>query len=476
MNKMQKNLLWEAYTTLQRTELREFARFVRSPFFNNKTQLIGLSDYLRVCTEKNVIPNNDAAFAAAYPELAAAGTDMVKLRLANSDLLALLEHYWVYNEKFADNLRDKIQLSSVYRRRGLEKHFQITLREARQNREKMPWRHAESYHNQYLLEWEQFQFAATQKRYDTFNLQEINDLMDTNYIAHKLRLVCVARSHQTVTGQQYDFGLFDPVLQHLDGHQLLDEPAVGLYYHACYFLAQHHPDAHAHFFRFRGILTQAARQFPPEELRTLYLLALNFCIKNSNTGAEKMAWFRQTWELYREALDYDILLENGQLSRFAFNNIASVAVHLGEVEWAAEFIQQYIHLVEKKFRAAARSLNLARVAFAQRRFDEALQHLQEADYRDLISGMSARIIQLKIYYETAAIELLESHLDSIKTYLLRQRATGYHRDNYLELVRITRALIRCNSKDTNELNALRQTIIEHPNLMEKEWFLAVLKA
>ncbi len=468
---MQKTLLWEAFATLDRPELRDMAKFVRSPFFNGKPQLVGLADYLRTCSETNVVPTNEGAFAATYPDLAAKGTDMVRLRLAASDLLALLEHYWIYKEKCADLDRAKIRLASVYRKRGLQKHFDITLREARNSRAASLWRHAEHYHDQYLVEWEQFQFAATQKRYDTFNLQAIHDLMDEAYMARKLRLACLSLSHQTVTGQHYQLGLHAAIVQQVEAQQLATRPAIGLYYHAYHFLAQGTPDAQGHFYRFKAMLTESASMFPPDELRTLYLLGLNHCIKQSNTSGDKSIWYRQTFDMYREALELEILLENGHLSRFAVNNITSIALHLGETDWADNFIEKHIVQVEKKFRAAARSLNLAKIAYTRRQFDTALQLLQEADYRDLISSMSARIIQLKIYYEQDAYELLDSHLDSIKTYLRRQRATGYHRDSYLDLVRFTRALMRCDFSDKKEVAKLRQAITDHPTLMEKEWLL-----
>jgi hypothetical protein len=472
---MENTLLWEAFATLDRTDLRELAKFVRSPFFNGKPQLIPLFDYLRQCRERPTLPTQEAAWHALQPETPA--LDPVRLRLANSDLLALVEHYWVYREKFADYERGKIRLASVYRRKGLPKHFQITLREARNSRNASPYRHAEYFHDQNLVEWEQFQFSAAQRRYDTFNLQEINDLLDTTYLARKLRHVCLARSHQSLTGQAYQFALLEAVLAHVATEGLAEQPAIGLYYHAYHFLdPDGAADTEAHFEQFRTLLSGSSGQFPPDEVRTLYLLALNFCIKKTNLGStDRTRWYRQTWELYREALALGVLLENGVLSRFAFNNIASVATHLGEVDWVEQFVTQHLGQVERKHRAATRGLSLARVAYTRRDFDAALAHLQSADYRDLISGMAARILQLKIYYQTDAYDLLDSHLDSIKTYLQRQRATGYHRANYLDLVRMTRRLMRCNFNDAEELQAIQADIVAHDSLLEKEWFLAQVR-
>ncbi len=459
---MEKTLLWEAFSRLGKSELREFDKFVRSPFFTQKTQLAALCAYLRRCRETGEKPEYDRAYAAAYP---GARYDDQKMRLANSDLLALLEHYWIYQEKFADPERNKIRLAGAYRKRNLPKHGQIALREARRSREQRSWRHAEHFDDLHRIELEQFQMASAAKRYEAFNLQEISDLLDTTYIARKLRHVCFARSHQAVVKTEYRFGLLDAIYAHVEAEGLLAIPAIALYFHGAQFLSD--PAAEDHFFRFRETLSACADQFPDDELRALYLLALNFGIKKSNeTGGQH--WYRATFDLYREALDRELLLENGILSRFAYHNIVGVAIRLREIAWAEEFLHRYKPALERSFREAAFSLNMARVAYG-----EALLHLQRADYKDFINSLNAKTLQLKIYYETAETDLLESHLDSVQNYIRRQRTVGYHRDNFLNIVRYTRALLRCKPE---EVESLRRQIESEPVLTEKEWLLEQLLA
>ncbi len=458
-------LLWEAFSTLQKPELRDLDRFVRSPFFNRKDQLTRLFDYLRNCVEKRQVPSPEAAFAAAYPNTVFDGQ---KMRLAHSDLLELLEHYWMYREKFADVDRAKIRLAGAYRKRNLPKHAHIALREARQSREQQPWRHAEHFEDLHRVELEQFQSASAANRYEAFNLQEISDLLDTTYIARKLRHVCFSLSHQAVFKMQYRFGLLEPIFDHVEAENLLRFPAIALYFHACRFLAD--PAAEAHFFRFRATLSGTADQFPPEEMRALYLLAINFGVKKSNETGD-LAWYRATFDLYHEALERALLLENGVLSRFAYNNIVGVAIRLGEVIWAEAFIHRYKPALERKHREASFSLNLARVAYTRHDYGAALLHLQRADYKDFINSLNAKTLQLKIYYETGEFDALDAHLQSMHTFIIRQRAAGYHRENYLHIVRFTRALLRLYPQQPEEMEVLRQQIVAEPVLSEKEWLL-----
>lgn len=465
---MEKTMLWEAFSALDKSERRELGRFVRSPFFNQKEQLVRLCDFLSHCLEKRRKPSSAEACAAAYP-----GTpfDDQRLRLANSDLLALIEHFWMYKEKFADFERARIRLAGAYRKRNLPRHFQIALREARSGQERQPWRHAEFFHDQNLLEMEQFKFASAAKRHDAFNLQEISDLMDVAYIARKLRHVSYALSHRMVFKTEYRFGLLEAIYAHVEAENLLRFPAVSLYYHACQFLTD--PNAETHFFRFRETLTTFADQFPTDELRSLYLLAINYGIKKSNERGQP--WYRETFELYRQALERDLLLEHGILSRFAYNNIVGIAGKLGEIDWAEAFIHRCKPLLERQYREAAASHNLARVAYARKDYHTALMQLQHADYKDFINSMNAKILQLKIYFETDETDLLDSHLESMKNYIRRQRAVGYHRDNYLNIVRFTRALLRSNFNNRAEMDLLRQQIEQEQVLTEKEWLLEQLE-
>jgi hypothetical protein len=465
---MQKTRLWEAFASLSKPELRAFDKFVRSPFFNQKAHLVGLSGYLYNCCTTGAPPHHEAAFTAAYPDLA---YDDQKLRLANSDLLKLLEHYWMYQEKFADPERNKIRLAGAYRKRNLPKHAEVSLREARQSREARPWRHAEHFDDLHRIELEQFQSASAAKRYEAFNLQEISDLMDKTYIARKLRHVCFARSHQAVTQTPYRFGLLEAVFAHVEAEGLLDIPAIALYYYGCHFLTD--PAAETHFTRFRETLFAHADQFPPDELRALYLLAINFGIKKSNETGD-LSWYRATFDLYRDALERNLLLENGMISRFAYHNMVGVAIRLQEVAWAEAFIQKYKPTLERRYREATFSLNMARVAYTRQEYRAALLHLQRADYKDFINGMNAKILQLKIYCETGEMELLDSHIDSINNFIRRQHAVGYHRENYLNIARYTRAIVRLVPDDADAARELRRQIEAEPVLTEKEWLMGRL--
>jgi hypothetical protein len=336
---MQQNLLQEALATLSTAERREFDKFVRSPFFNTRQQVVDWWERL-----------------STHTPLSGGG---VEERLLNSALLALLERYWAYQEKFQDSERAKIRLAAAYRKRGLTKHFKIILREVRHSREQQPWRHAEYYHDLQLIEWEQYQQEVAERRTEQLNLQASSDALDVAFVARKLRMACLTRSHQAVFKTEYRLGLLEGVLKYVQTNDLLHTPAIGLYFHCYHFLDGAADESH-HFEQFRLLLMAHADLFPMDELRLLFLLAINYGIKQINRSAE--GWLLATLDLYKGALARELLLENGVFSRFAFSNIVAIALRAGDTIWAAHFIEEHKKYLERQWRDATASLCMARVA------------------------------------------------------------------------------------------------------------------
>lgn len=463
---MEKTRLWEALLTFDNAGWRSFERLVRSPYFNRKNQLGGLFAYLRTCRDLEQQPQNETAFDAAYP---GETFDNQKLRLVISDLLALLEQLLELEENKQEPLRGALRVATAYRKRRLPRHARKSLDELQTALEKRTWRHAEYFEDAYALGLENFQEAAAAKRSEAFNLQELSDGLDRAFIARKLRHVCLALSHQAVYKKAYSFGLYASVMEYAEKNNLLQYPAIALYYHACRFLSD--PAAESAFFTYQDVLAGASALFPSDELRALYLLAINFGVKKSNEGAS-LRWYEATFGLYEAALELELLFENGVLSRFAYHNIVGIAEHLGKIDWAETFIHRYKNHLERRYREGAYNMNLARVAYARKNYRDALLHLQQADYKDFINGMNARILQMKIYFETGETDLLDSHLDSMQTYLRRQQTAGYHRDNYQNCVRYTRAMLHCNPHDAAAMTVLKKQIEEEPVLTIKGWLLS----
>jgi len=461
---MEHSVLWQSLSALTNLERKHLGYWLASPFFCRRPHPLRLFEYLQTCILEAKPPDQQAAQTAAGVANAQA------MRLLMSELFSHIEHFMVYEEKFEHATDYHIHLAAAYRKRGLEKHFARALRAARKDWEHQPHRHSAYFEAQTAIEYEQYQFQSSGHRTEALNLQALIDATDTAFITRKLRQACFALSHQAVYKASYQLGLLDAVVQHLqNAPELLKRSAVALYYYCYLYLTE--PEAERHFDQFKILLFEQSA-LPPDEQRNLHLLAINYCVKKINQAQTR--YFREAFDLYRSALQAGLLLENGLLSPFAYNNIVAIALKVQESDWAETFIHAHSPFLEAKHREANVQLNLARVAYHRKQYGSAMVHLQSADYKDLINNLISKTLLLKIYYETAEFDALDAHLQSMQSFLRRQRVIGYHRDNYSNIIRLTRKLTQHNPRSRSEVSALQQQIETAAPLTEKDWLLDML--
>ena len=466
---MENSLLWRTLSGFSRLEHKHFGQWLDSPFFCRKEEPRRLFAYLRKCLESGSAPDKASAWKSVDPK--ARSVDLVSLRLLNSELLKQAEHFMAHRDFFADEGKVAISIAGAYRRRGLDKHFQRSLRDARSYWEKQPFRNSAYFEAEAEIEYQEYQHLSAANRTEAFNLQALFDATDTAFIAGKLRQACFALSHQAVYKTEYRLDLIKEIVQFLELQPEWKEvPVIGLYYGCYLFLTD--PEKEGHFFHFKQLLFENAALLPPDEQRDLHLLAINYGIKKINRLQSE--YFRETLDLYQSALEKDLLLENGFLSPFAYNNIVAIALKVNELDWAERFVEEHAEKLEKKHRESNYQLNLARVNYLKKDYRKALLNLQEADYKDKINNLIAKALQLKIFFETEEFDLLDAHLRSMQAYIRRQRVFGYHKSNYLNLIRFTRKLLQHPPRSSQQKKAIVEEIKEANPLTEKEWLLQMI--
>ena len=111
---------------------------------------------------------------------------------------------------------------------------------------------------------------------------------------------------------------------------------------------------------------------------------------------------------------------NRVISKYAYRDIASQAIALGELDWARDFIDAYKDFLPQASRENTWQFHLATWHFRKRNFDEAIRLLQKVILRDeILYNLEARCIMVAILYETGARDSATWHLDSFKTFLRR---------------------------------------------------------
>ena len=390
-----------------------------------------------------------------------------KLHYVNSYLLKVVEEFLAWQEWNADKVSQQLYLIQSYQKHDLREPLQKSFEYAINLQEKLPFRNANYYWQKYQLHFGQMNYYRTLGRNVDFNLQEFSELLDISFIAEKLKNSCAMISHQSVTKKHYDMGLLDSVFNYIEQENLLDNPAVSTYYYA--YKALFDNEDISHFLALKNHLLLHENKFSKSELSSIYLAAINFCIKRWNQGDQ--AIMEEIFELYQAGLQVEVFLENGTLSRWTYNNIIIAGLLRKEYQWVKSFIHEYIELLPEQYREGSFSFNLAKYYYEVGEYEEAMKLLQQMEYDDLLHTMGAKIILAKIYYEQSEMDALDNLIKSAQTFIHRKKVMGYHREVYLSIFGLLKKLMNLNNFDKTALAQLKEEIINTKQLPEKEWLL-----
>lgn len=471
---MQGSKLVEIYYSLNATEQRAFHKFVSSPYHNKREDVMRLLDYMEKQGDGSSDKlDKDKVFKYIFPDEDYNKNTDGQLRYVMSFLLKLIEEFLMLREAVENPLYNQLNLAKAYRRLRLGKHFRQTMMQARKLHQSSTLRDFDHYEQAFRIEEEVYLFAGHTQRAPE-NIQALSDMLDIQYIAAKLKQSCLLLSHQTVHKINYQRGLLQEVLDYVAANEhILIHPAIALYYF--YYMADTVTDGEAYFQQFKKTLLASEAAFSTNEMRDFYLMAINYCIKMLNQQQQNYeVYFQELFDFYRTGLEYGFLLEAGVLSPFAFKNIVSIALQVKEFDWTARFIDKYRHYLSLEHRDTYVNFGLSKLRFEEKRYDEALILLQEVDYADIFLNLGSKVMQMKIYYELDEYNVLESFLNSFRTYVNRKKQSGelrsYHQENYLNIIRLTQKLLTFNPFDKKEKAKLREEI-EKTKVTERKWLL-----
>ena len=463
---MENSRLVQLLRTLQKQEISEMKKVLASPFFNHRKDVASLFHFLIKYLKKGIAtPTKEDAFEVVYPN---EKYDDHRIRLVMSLLFKLTCKYLTYKEFTNDEVATQMQLTALFRKRNLHGHFDATWKTLSENHERQPIRNANYFNRKYQFSLEKYRSDYNLRNVDSHFLQGLSNQLDNSFLIQKLAHACYLISHQSVSTAIYDFGLLDKTLAYVEQTNVLETPAISIYYH-CY-MALTNPSEKRFFQTFRKLTLQNDVLFPSEELGDLYILAINFCIRQYNEGNSE--YLSDQFYFYKDGLEKGYFQVAGWLSRYTYQNAVTIGLVTKEYEWVEKFVHEYQSQLKEPYRESVFSFNLARLEYYRQRFGQALQLLQKAEYKDLMLNLAAKTLQMKIFYETNEFDLLDSHLQAFKTFIKRKKVLGYHRENYLNTIYLTRKLLEINPFNKNEKAALRKEIEGIKGVGDKDWLLA----
>ncbi len=469
---MQNSTLIFIYKRLSKQEMGSFRKFLRSPYYNKRSDILELSAYIESKVNRPVHSKVDrkAAFKYVYKDVP---FDDKKLRHSISVLLQLLKKFLVLKALESDHLQCQKYLMEAYRKKGMKNLLDKELRKTLEYLDNDPKRDSDFYLHKYQLSTGALETTTPKNRTQAKQLNADVDQLSIAYVSNILHLSCNIQSWQTMSKNVGELNLLPEVLATVENGEYQNIPAVSIYYH-CYrafeYLEKNEIEkSEHHFHKTKNLILKHWHLFSNREIRDIYLLAINHCIKRLNSGARN--FIREAFELFRSGLANGSILENGMLSNFTYKNVTRLGIALEEREWVENFLGEYKIKLHPADRDDAWRYNQAFVYFDSKQYESAMKLLILIDFKDVLNNLDARRMLLKSYYELGEFDALDSLLDSFTRYIQRQKDLGYHKDNYLNLIKFTKRMIHFNRKDVETKSTLIHDINDTKRLAERKWLL-----
>ena len=395
-----------------------------------------------------------------------------KWRLLVSHLQKTIDHYLITR-----SLREHPDVSDyllllAYRKRQMPYFFRRVFKKNLSRKGNAPYDMPALLHR-WQMEDIYYDYLASPNRKEDTNLQEASDALDVFFVANKLKQACLAHSRYLTRQESYQLQLLPQALDAIRQQPvLLEAPAVAVYF-ACY-QAVVQKGGLDDFKHLRKTMDKYEVGFSRASVRDIYLLAANYCIRQFNEGTERFAI--ETFAIYKSALEKDLLIEDGFIAESTFTNIVMLGIHVGEFDWASEFIQSYSIRLPANYRKSLEAYSWGRLFYAMGNYNKAMRQLAQVSAQAPFLYLGTKIIQIKACYEAKAFDTAEQLLNNLHTYLQRNKRLSYRRAHYLHMVKLMRRLIQLAPADKIAQQQLIADIKNTKSLQDKKWFLAQLEA
>lgn len=470
------NKLTTLLQSLSNKEMKWFAQFVASPYFNRNKDVVKLVELFR-----NHHPNYNSqvldkqqVFGWLYPDRA---FDEQELYNQVSFTYRLLTKFLATQQFEKDEALQQHFTLQALQERNQERHFQLAYQATKRKAETEKHRNAKYYYDQYLISGDADNFFIQQEtRTGGGHLQQKVDYLDIFYFSKKLQDYCEMLNRKNIVNTDYVLHFTDELTSILAQQPELFAavPSIAIYH--CIYQTLTEPTELGHYNRLVQLLDKHADQFPKSEAREMYNYAQNYCIKQINQG--KSEFLEEIFKLYKKLLKTAIIFDREQLTQWDYKNIVTVGTRLKEFDWTGKFIDDYKDFLAPSYRDNAFRFNLSSYHYAKGEWKTALKVLQEVEFTDVYYHLSGKSLLLKIYAEQEDTDALFALIEAFKTYLQRnKKVSAYQKKVHLNLIKFTKKAHRLKlkrpkkltAKFEQQIDALQQEVAESGAITNVGW-------
>lgn len=414
-------------------EMKEFDKFIRSPFHNNRSDVVLYFEILRKfhpgfdqkdLTKKNI-------YSKLYPS--EDYKDDVMRRLG-SNLYKLGEEYAAYKNFSKDKFAYEKSILDYFLSRNADKFFLRQYEKINIQLEEQKLRDQEYYHRQSSLDE---LYRTYMMKYDP-NYKKVSfstqiGLQWKYILSSMLRLYGFAEYEKYFHNKDYEVKYKEKLLRIAEESGFMNSKTIEIYYLLLKLYEANNNNnqkSDEAFNRLKDLIDEHSDSFDKSECFQFYIHLFNYLnIKKLNSDRD---YSREEFGIAKKMTENDLLVQNGTIDPGWFRGIFSKAFNAGEIKFAEEFIEKYKDIVAGDEKVSVVNHVYANLEIHKKNYDSALKYLENSAYQHLNDKWSVKNMYLTIYYEKNEYEQFFYTVDSIK-HLIKE--AGLWSDNMITPIR-----------------------------------------
>jgi len=409
-NSFQNGNLVQLLKTFSKEDIRELGKFISSPFHNNRKDGVLFFDEVKKFypdfNQKYFSKEN--IFSKLYP--GQKYKDDVIRRLA-SNLFKLAEEFAAYNNFRNNNWEYEKNLLQFYSGKNIDKLFWKQHAKAENCLEEQSLRDAEYYRRLSVInEIEMKYILKDDPTYKKSSYEkEMHNLWKYG-LSSMLRLYGFAEYEKYFFNKKYELNFAQDLLRMAKESNFMNSSAVEMYY---LILKLYGPDKSDEIFnKLRNLIEEKFNEFTKPECFSFYVHLINYC--NINKLSSDKQYIRIKFEIVKQMVERDLIIQNGVVDPGWFRGIFSMAFNAGEIKFAENFIEKYKTVVTGKEKENVVKHVYANLAIYNKNFEAALDFLSDCSYQHLNDKWGVKQMYMTIYYEMNNYEQFSYVADSMK--------------------------------------------------------------
>lgn len=473
-------------------ELKRFGDFLRSPFFNKKSNVIKLFkafkkfgpafdsvDLTDVNIYKKVFPGKSYNY----------GTMKNLIHEFNT----LAKEFIAFQDFNDDHFLKKLDMLYGLASRKLNKIFDSSLKETEITYHKLENLGDEYFKNKFELEIVKLysHYRTGRAELDPEKRIELAQHCAIYLVCYSL-IISFKLCHDIMTSSakkdfDYKNTLAYKFIEEAGSERLMDDikkyapefyPVVAIYFNS-FMIASGADDDDSYYIDLKELIRENLSRFSRPEKYNLIIQLESRCTEKIKSGKD---FLNDLFEINNLKIENNLytLNESDYFPVVGFRKIVTNAIYLKKFEWTEEFIKKYLHQLPEEDIDNTLHYSNALLNFAKGYYNEALENITMVKLKDYISKFNAWSLKLKALYELGyyeeALYALDSYTHSLKDDKKSPEAVRKSVSNFLNLYRkILKFKLQPEKNESDDLLFWNNTIPNSIEVFDVKWLTSKIE-